>query len=493
MSFFTDLLYKTKIINESDYIIAKTPKNEIANLLLGQKKLDSIGLYSDPAEASKELQRFEKEVERVAEKYWNNFRASFISGYEPAGSTIRRLFPKPFEPFAFVGDNYWAAAEARRQSRIEIERDGYTLVAETGQSKRKLKYVYTALESLNIGHVRVNAADQLNVFGNCWMWRSKNNLGGLTGLNFLLPEKMIPVLDDDNERVIRWEYHYGSRKIIIPLESLDHLKTYSLRSLDLGVPSLAPVLVDIEADMYASVYSNTVFQKGGLLKAIVSVDQMENANVLNENTYFDISKKLQQLYERQYSGVRGAAQLLFTPLVKGVHNLMNPKDLEGAHQQTSERTATRTSMLLGCPPERIGVARTSQYQNITLIDDSVALAFDNHNYYLTGIVDEYINRELIQGVLGVNDIKLQSSGEYGSISKTAAEFGKLIAEMGADVMTVNEFRVKVLHFEPLDGPEGDRFIGENLNQVPAVGGAKKFLLGGKVFEKFHCHRDLRWL
>jgi len=458
--FFDDFLYKSRLISPEEYHLRSLPeesRNIIKDSLL---KCQDLSVYSDIESAVKHKNIIEKELNNISMKYSTLASTGIISGYESAGSALKKLYPNPFAPYAFIGDNYWAAFKARREARIEILRDGYVLTAPERFPQKKIKEINDFLESLNIAQFRADAADHLNVFGNCWIDPKLNKFGALKELSLLLPEKIVPVLDDDHERIVGWDYIYGNRPLRLSLKDVDHLKTTSLRTRDLGTPALGPIIVDVEADMFASIYNSTVFRKGGLVKAIVSMDNMNSSEGINDGSYLALIAELQKWFEKQFGGVRGSGQVVFTPNVKGVHNLVNPKDLEGAHANTTDRTAVRVCELLGVPPERLGLSRSSQYQNNNLIDDSVSLSFDNNNYFIVGIVDKYINEKIIKGILKEDQVTLKMAGEYGSISKSAAEFGKLISECGADIMTVNEFRRKVLHFEESSESNGEQYLGQ---------------------------------
>lgn len=459
MDMIDKLLLKSGLIDTTEYLIRRLPSEDREQLRSKVTRLHDTETLSDLPLAVQEINSLERLIEKNFQSL--NPAGMVINGYEPAGSTIRKLYPAPFAPYAFIGDNYWAAYKARREARIEMLRDGYVLVSETGMSKSKIKKANEFLDSLNggqgIANFRAMAADYLNVFGNCWIDRGYNKLGKLSSLEFLLPENIIPILDEWNYRVIGWQYNMGAKKILFDMNEIDHIKTYSLRSLDLGFPALAPVLVDVEADMFASIYSNTIFKKGGLIRAIVALDKIEDPSIINDGSYLTMMKKLQELFNRQFSGVRSSGQLAFTPNVTGVHNLVNPKDLEGAHDKTSDKTALKVCSCLGVPPERINIPRQSQYQNSGLVDDSVSLSFDNNVYYLANSVDHYINTILKEE--GYEGIYIECAGEYSSISKTASEFGKNVAGMGSKAMLTNEFRTKILHMAEDPALDG-QYLGD---------------------------------
>ena len=263
-------------------------------------------LYTDPIEASKairDVKNAEAKVVRPMEHGLDDHLNAAIEinkgfpltstsnamlGYEAAGSTLRKLYPNPFAPYSFVGNNHWATFRARSAFREDAFRDGFVFQAPDGVAKRKLKLIQTAFDDLDLWNKMLDMMDHVNTFGNCWIDRDRNLLGGLKGINLLLPEKIVPYMDTFGDFVIGWEYQVGGKELYLPLGAVDHIKTYNLRSFQLGSPPLAGVLTDIEADMYAAIYANMIFQKGGLIRAIVSMGNVkvstEDVANLNPNT-----------------------------------------------------------------------------------------------------------------------------------------------------------------------------------------------------------------
>lgn len=475
-------------IKEDEYLYKSLPPNSKKSIEDRVKKLQDIEFLSNVEAASKEISALKREYDDAL-KFLPGVNREAVSGYSAAGSVLRRMYPNPFALFAFIGENHWAAVKARRHNRIEFERDKYIFVTDPRVGKKEVKRVQQGLQDLGFPAARSDYFDHIKTFSNFWVLRDKNALGGVTDLNLLLPERLLPIYNFDD--IVGWEYTWNNKRIRLSLDQVDHVKTYSLRSPTLGSPILSPAVVDIEADLHASVYNNTLWQKGGLIKAIVALDPLEGDSI-NVNSFLSFAQTLQEIFSRQHSGVRGAGQLLFSPNVKGVHNIMNPRDLEGANKETSEKTAIKVCELLGCPPEVLGISRSSQYVNKASIMDFASMSIDNDNYYCASLVDSFINEVIIKEIMGVEGIQIQQSGEFGAVAAMAADFAFKISQSGADIVTVNEFRTKVLHWEPLPGSEGEQFIGKYKNESlllkaasPTTTPAEKKELLEKLFGKEH--------
>ncbi len=450
-----------------------------------EKKYDT-GVYTDVMDAFRNQARLESTIDRavssalakkgtpaggISKGFPLINSSTSILGYEPAGSVLRKLYPNPFAVYSFIGNNHWATLLARSRFRCDVARDGWVLVAPEGVSKKLIKKAYVALNDLYVDDLLLNGSDMLNVYGNVWLDRDRNLLGGLRGIQILLPEKILPILDTYGDYVLGWEYIIGNKRFYFNLGEIDHLKTYNLRSLQLGNPQLTSVVVDVEADLYASIYANMMFQKGGLVRAIVSLgdtaSQTDSGDVhaLNPEVQLHFSQQVYEMFARQYSGVRGANQLTFLPNVKGVYPITNPKDLEGPYKETSDRTAIKVSQLLGVSPRRVGIHTTTQYENKQAVEDSEQLADDNWRYYITNIMFNYINSIVMRNYLEIDGVQMKYSGEYSSICLSAAEFGANIAQMSCNSITVDEFRTRILHWEALGGPDGAEFIGNVANKA----------------------------
>ena len=65
---------------------------------------------------------------------------------------------------------------------------------------------------------------------------------------------------------------------------------------------------------------------------------------------------------------------------------------------------------------------------------------------------------------GFGDVRIEPKGEFSSISKSAAEFLNFLSmsykNSGCLIMTVNEFRQRIMRWEAIDDPIGDMYIGE---------------------------------
>lgn len=385
------------------------------------------------------------------------------AGYQPGGSVLRKIYPREFALHSFLAEAYWAAAKSRKELWVDTHRDDYVLAASDSVSKKTIKLINGVLEDLNVRYYRNLLRDIVLVNGNAVIANKRNKFGGLIEINPLLMERVDPHYNTTNSILEGWDYYWdNSRPVFLPYDSVDHIKTYSARSMVLGQPALTSVVTDIEAALQASIYNNNVMQKGGLLSVVFRLKNPDGSNgqIISDKVSLNLADEFTKWLERRFGGIRGSGQIAFIPMVEGVDVLNKIGEMDNAWSNLDDKVAIKSCGLLGLFPERIGIMRTSQYQNKQTVDDSMSLSMDNNNYYVQDLVDEYLTRVIIKEGLGIDNVKIQASGEFSATTKTSAEVGKIISEMGADVMSVDEFRVKVMHLEPLGGELGAKFLGQ---------------------------------
>lgn len=382
-----------------------------------------------------------------------------LFGYEASGSVLKRIFPQQFQLHAFLADAIWAAAKSRQELWVDTDRDGYVLVAEERVPKKRVKFVSDILDDLNYDYLRNKLRDDLATFGNFVVKPKQNSRGGVLELEPLLMAGMAPMWEMDADKIKFWQYTLGNRQDIYRYNSLDHVFTYSSKSNTIGTPAMFSIVVDIEAALHASVYNNTLMQKGGLIKAILALDSFDkNAMVINDSNYLAVAQELTNWFSKNFGGVRNAGRLVVAPYLKNVFDMGKIGEMDAAWQHLVDAASIKTCLRFGIDPRRLGIPLKSQYENKDQVQDSALLSTDNNQYYTQKLVDEYMNRKLRE--FGIKDVRVEASGEYNSLSKSAAEVAHLLAGANAKILKVDEFRKRFLHIEGLGGELGEAFIGE---------------------------------
>lgn len=397
-----------------------------------------------------------------------------LNNYEQAGSVLRRIFPSPWALHAFLADNWHTAVVCRRILSKETMRDGFSLVADKSAAKRKIKQCYEVLKKLDIKNKRNKMRDNIAWCGNSVQRKHKNRSGGITDIEILLLCQLEPIFEQYRDKIWGYQYYINNpSQEIIPASDVDHLFTYSAKSNVIAQPTMNPIVTLIEACLHSQVYQNTLMQKGGLMRGLFTMAKLSNdKEIINDKTYMELAETLTKYFEKRFGGVQGSGQLGFAPFVEKYIDLNNINAMDGAWEKLNHSTSLETCALFGVPPERVGMQRGSQYKNEAQVADSMTLGFDNELYYTLGIVDDYWN-EIIEE-MGFEGIRIEVDGEFSSISVSAAEFGKLISQMGQAIMSVNEFRTKVLKWAPLDSSFGDKMIGELAEaDIPKAMGSPK--------------------
>jgi hypothetical protein len=285
-------------------------------------------------------------------------------GYQPGGSFLKKIYPNDFTRYAFLAEAYWACRKSRNEIIVETARDGYTLTADPSVSKKTIKAINNVLKDLDVPRLRISMKDTLLWCGNVVMNNAYNRRGGLLKL------------------ILGWDIVYGNgvSRNFIPYDEADHIKTFNARSNVLGVSVLACLEVDIEAALQASIYNNNLMSKGGLLSVLIGMKDPNSNVVVNDQSLFRKADELSKWLERRFGGIRGAGQLAFIPNIDKVEVLNKVSDMDGAWQYLDKSVSSKVALQHGLSPERIGLPKTSQYQNKDMVIETMSLSCDNNQF-----------------------------------------------------------------------------------------------------------------
>lgn len=397
---------------------------------------------------------------------------SDLYGYKPGMSRIYGLFSQnPFGAYAFIARHHPVVRACIQVILDEVANDGFSLVAEKGVTKKRLKEVYRKIKELELPELRLSLCKQLRLYGNAWILPHTNLLGGKSdNMQLLSPPKLLPDIDPVTDKVRGWLYKPGPGigTIPLPVDKVWHLRTFSADDYrPIGDPPLGPAMLRIEADMAATAFNNQVFQKAGLMGIIVSVEAPEDDDPFDDAS-LDAVDDLQERLDTQFSGAKAGQSTIVASNIKDVYNVNPVGKLDSSFKTLSYETAKTIATCLGVPPERIAVSRSETLQYIpSLVEDSVNTAFDKALNHLVSYVDEFINEKIIKGRLGITDVRIQAGGRYGALTKNAAETIKALAEAGP-IITVNDALDKVLGWEPLppDNPRGQKVLDNTATRKP---------------------------
>jgi hypothetical protein len=219
-------------------------------------------------------------------------------------------------------------------------------------------------------------------------------------------------------------------------------------------------------------FNNQVAQKGFLGGVVFSMEDMPSSSddPLADDAD-DLIEEWQDRIDAQLTGAQaGYAPIVMTNLKK-LESVSPLGKYEAGFREFRLDVARKTSNILGVPSEKIGISRSETLQYIpSLIEDSINMSFDKSIYYLVNYVDEVLNEYLIEGCLGISDMKVEASGRFGSLTKNAAEAIKILAEAGP-IITVNQALEIFLGLDPLppDNPRGHFVLNNTKPQVLSEG------------------------
>lgn len=424
--------------------------------------LSNIASYADVGSAFMAMDALKKEVEPILQskglaglqaidKSFNMFGVNDPFGYSPQGSTFKRLFPNPFGIFAYLADNYAPFRMCRLEYKKEIKSDGFYL----GGNENKFKPALLALKEQGMEKLIQRMCDHLMVYGNFWIWPIKNLLGGIKEFRLLEPQFLRPIMHNQRREVVGWEYDLGIGFIRFGINDLiQGVQDPSMTCPQIGSPRLGALLVDIEADIQASMFNNTVFQKGGLIGIAIMMEP-PNANTVpgqgGVNNYANI---MEAKLNSNKSGARaGYGYGVFEGKNIKVEKLHDLKTMDGAFHGTNERVKKDVAILLGVPCSRVGVMlNTAGVYNAIGLEDGAILQWDKSVNEVIAEALEVVNEQMLP-LLKITDVFMKHHKRYNAMTRTATQSMLDLAQIDG-VMSIDEGRVQFLKRPPLGGPAG---------------------------------------
>jgi phage portal protein BeeE len=389
-----------------------------------------------------------------------------VFGYTPASAKMWNHFANPMEVFSFLYDNWWAFKVSVDLIETEVESGGFVLKAAKGRSEERILSVYKQLKELELDTQFVQGVVHSVKYGNHYLLphTSLANKEMLVKLETLAPNRLIPIFDTRTGKVIGHEYWEGSVKRTFSVEQLIHTHLSSGQEIQIGTPPILPAVLDIEAALYASMLNNTIFQKGGILGAILALEEPKSDDGISMQQSKDWIELIQEKINAE-AGARGGHGMMVIPGKAELHKLADPGSIDSNWNHGKDFAAKITAELCGVPPEKLGLVRSSALQySPALVEDSVNAQLDATINRLTRKFATVFNREILEKRLGIYDVKIQPIRRTGAKTKTATEALSNLANGGW--ITRNEGRVGWLDMEALPGKEGDELVDTSINRNP---------------------------
>lgn len=381
-----------------------------------------------------------------------NSGSSDLYGFKPSGTQLWSYFVNPFEVYAYVAQHHKTVKMCLNMIREAMEEDGYFLVAADGVSESYLLEVHKKLRDLDIEEKRMDIASHLKVYGNAWLHPVKSRrVVGLKSLDLLYPGKLFPDFDKRTDEILKYIYIKGQEKREYYPEQLLHVKLPSIEVGALGSPPLTSAIPMIETSFHAQNFNLTWFYKGGLIGHILAI-KPPDAGAFSQGDTTEWVQSVQDQLNYLYSGSTAGGGIAAFANVEEVHKITDTATMDASWKEGDRMTAKAVAMLLGVPPEKIGVPRSesAQYQP-ELVENVINADFDRTMNSLTKRTDKFLNM-ILKDYLNIRGVKIQSSGRYGAMTLNAAKTITELAKSGP-LITINQALDNVLGWEPLPADE----------------------------------------
>jgi hypothetical protein len=474
--------------------VSEQDRQEIAFL---SNKLLQIKSYGDVASCFSSIKHLEDKFRNLVKQgvvtpqdinkgYYAITGVNDIFGYKPQGTKFFDLFPNPFAVFGYLADNHWAFKSCRDEYYKAVSADGFLLI---GADTPRQKEVASILRHYNIEELRLNLVDHCKVFGNAWVRPREGMFNNVKDLELVPPHRIFPIMDQAKEKIIAWELSNGLTNQVLTKDEVKHLVYKpALRNPDIGMPPVSCMLVDIEADMQASIWNNMVFQKGGLVGLVILMETLKEGQVnLPGVSNSEMARQLQMEMNANWSGARSGFGSVVIQGAKDVKKVNDIQSLDGAFHKTSDKTSKQMAHVLGVPHERLGIiTNASQQYHAARLQDFQMKYFDDSIREVTKIVDHYLNTQILP-LLGIRDVKIKAKDRNNSMTRVITQSGVDIATMD-NIMTKDEYRVEYLKLPPLGSPIGDEFmrLSKPLEERPPASyphGSEEFLINDEHIDE----------
>lgn len=439
--------------------------------------MDQTSSLGDIGTFFKAIQELSIRADDVLARYGNQLdeetkqTISFVSGsdalgYRPNGARSFKWFINPFAAFSFFAEQHYAAKAAIDIIVTEVINDGYSLVHDRKLAPERVQYIEGVFDSFDLDQLRIKLLRHRLAYGNALILPHKNPLQNVQKLELLVMDRCMPIWDRSTERIIAWDYWTGYHSQQIPIDKLLHLNCGSLKYPDLGLPPLSPLVVDMESDLAASSLHAISMFKAGMIGTIIGLENPGETNPSNAKNADKLAARLQKQIQMQFSGIKGGYSVLVSNYIKQVHKLSQMGDFEASFLKTRMEIAKAICTILKVPPEKISINRSAglQYQ-AALVEDSINASFDKAIAAYMAEIDGFINKEIIQGVLGIDDITIIANGRYGSLTLNGARAFLTASQTGA-MFDYNEGRTIFYGLPPLppDDPRGYQLADNSKNR-----------------------------
>ena len=426
-------------------------------------------------------------IPHVAKKsIYNDYLMYGEADKEPVASTFYDQFSNAFEVYSYLYKNHPVVYSCIDIIRQEIANDGYVLKHLKGVAKATLRKTFDLLRSQKVENLRLDIACHLKLYGNAFLIKVKDKKLSTPGkkvenLKLLDPQKIKPKRDLQSGELTGWMYKKGNKWEEIPVEDLYHLSFFNADAdTPTGDPPLQAGLLDIEIDLAIKNYVRQILEKGFLGSVVIGLDPPVIGDDWDSNDADTFIQKWTDEIKAQFMGsTAGGAPFVGTG-IKTATNLNPIGSQDAPFPESTKANAKIICMCLGVPSEKLGFNRSESVQYVpSFVEYSVNAGFDKSIYCLVGMVDDFLNEFYMKGIHKIYDVIIQAGGRFGSLTKTAAEVIKLLAEAGP-IITVNQALSIILGWEELapENPRGNyvldntkgRMEGLNSSEIPRYPG-----------------------
>ena len=384
------------------------------------------------------------------------------------GGNAYNFFLNPFGPYTFFADNHWAVSSAIEFIERELLHQGFSLlpknpskVSQSRSIEATMLVKQFGIEKLLMQMIRFSLA-----YRNVLVMPHITPLRSLMRFEVLRMDRVMPCFDLKTEQLVGWDYYINHTTRFIPKDQLIHLHKPSYKHPDIGIPTAAPIALDLEADFGASSLNLASVTRCGAIGVIIAT---RNDSRLGGKQNARLARRLEAEIQNSHSGYLNPHSVIASNIIENVHKISKAGDLDASFLNLRyEIVGKGTATCFGIPANALNVSAKSSgvYESKGLSDKDRDKVNKTCSSVATPALD-IINNVILPNYLNLNDFYMVANGKTLSSTLDGAQISYAAARSGA-LFTKNEHRVWFFGAPAVspEDPTGNQYVDNSLNRDP---------------------------
>lgn len=441
---FDSLITKTReFSSQLDYVIQKYPEDE-----LGEAILEKQGYFQE-----------------------------LPLSINVQGGNAFQFFLNPWGPYTYFADNHWAVTSAIRIICSEVRQQQWSILPIRKVNDVRHREVMSILRKFKIRELYERIIQHSLAYQQTVILPKKHMLDGLMEFEVLRMNRLSPIWDLSTERRVGWDYFINHTTRFLRRDQVIELFRPSLQHPDLGIPPVAPLAVDLEADLGSSTLNNKAISQAGMLGVIIATKDHPG---LSSKANARLARRLEQEIQNAHSGFMNPHSVIVSNLVDQVHRISKAGDFDASFLKfRSEIIGKGVSTVYMLPLNSLNVSSKSEgvYEAKGGLSDKDRARINSTVADVSEPAINLLNEVILPKYLNIDDFKIVVTSRFWATTAEGALASKHAAATGVP-FSGNEHRVYFYGAPPLppDDPKGWEYIDNSSNRDPMATEPDEMLL-----------------